>query len=120
MKRFILILVAAVSCGASALASRVADPADKKPSREELDKRKEDWKKLTPEEREAKRIEIKTRLETRITELRIKRTNETITAQESRELSRSEQVLKRFEQNGPGPARERVLTNGPAAPEPSK
>ena len=75
------------------------DSAEKRPNREEAEKRKENWKKLSPEEREAKRKEIKERLEKRITELRVKQTNQTITATEVRELGRSEQILKRFEQN---------------------
>jgi acyl-CoA reductase-like NAD-dependent aldehyde dehydrogenase len=113
-------LVAAVLLAVSAPSMRAADePAEKKPAREEADKRKEDWKKLSPEEREAKRMEIKGRLEKRICELRTKQTNNTITAQEIRDLARSEQILKRFETNGPPVLRgERVLTNTPAAPAP--
>ena len=79
------------------------------PSREERDKRREEFNKLTPEEREAKRKEIKGRLEKRICELRSKQTNATITTQETRELERREQILKRFDQ---APA----ITAEPAAP----
>lgn len=68
------------------------------PSREEREKRREQFNKLTPEQREAKRKEIKERLEKRISELRVRQTNATITVQESRELERREQILKRFEQ----------------------
>ena len=67
------------------------------PSREERDKHREEFNKLTPEEREAKRKEIKGRLEKRITELRAKQTNATLNPQETRELERREQILKRFE-----------------------
>jgi len=81
------------------------------PSREEREKRREEFNKLTPEEREAKRKEIKGRLEKRICELRSKQTNATITTQETRELERREQILKRFDQ---APA----LTAEPAAPAP--
>jgi hypothetical protein len=113
-------VVVAALIAVSAPSLRAADePAEKKLAREESDKRKEDWKKLTPEEREAKRVEIKGRLEKRICELRTKQTNNTITAQEIRDLTRSEQILKRFESNGPPVLRgERVLTNTPAAPAP--
>ncbi len=68
------------------------------PSREERDKQREEFNKLTPEEREAKRLEIKGRLEKRICELRSKQTNATLSTQESHELERREQILKRFEQ----------------------
>jgi hypothetical protein len=81
------------------------------PSREERGKRREEFNKLTPEEREAKRKELKERLEKRIAELRIKRTNGALTSQETRELERREQILKRFEQT-PVPVAE------PAAPAP--
>ena len=81
------------------------------PSREEREKRREQFNKLTPEQREAKRIEIKERLEKRIAELRDKQTNATITVQETRELERREQILKRFEQAP-------VQTTEPAAPPP--
>lgn len=68
------------------------------PSREERDKRREVFNKLSPEEREAKRKEIKARLEKRICELKTRQTNTTITAAEVRELERREQILKRFDQ----------------------
>ena len=89
------------------------------PNREEWDKRREAFQKMTPEEREAKRKEIKERLESRIAELRGKQTNSTITAQEGRELSRGELILKRFEQNGTAPPRDdRPKSGEPAAPAP--
>jgi hypothetical protein len=88
------------------------------PSREEREKKREQFKNMTPAEREAKRKELTERLEKRIAELRAKQTNATITPQESRELERREQILKRFEQGGSGtPRGERskpVLTNSPA------
>lgn len=103
----------------SATVERADEPAVKKPAREEGGKRKEDWKKLSPEEREAKRVEIKGRLEKRICELRTKQTNNTITAQEIRDLTRSVEILQRFETNRPPVLRgERALTNTPAAPAP--
>lgn len=75
------------------------------PPREEWEKKREQFKNMTPEEREAKRTELKDRLEKRIAELRARQTNATITPQESRELERREQILKRFEQNTPGTPR---------------
>jgi C4-dicarboxylate-specific signal transduction histidine kinase len=61
------------------------------------ERRREEFNKLTPEEREAKRKELKERLEKRIAELRAKQTNGTLNAQETRELERREQILKRFD-----------------------
>ena len=75
------------------------------PSREEREKAREQFKNMTPDEREAKRKELQERLEKRIAELRARQTNATITPQESRELERREQILKRFEQNSPGAPR---------------
>src|SRR5436190_501064 len=86
-------------------------------SRAESEKRREQLKNMTPEERAAKRNEIKGRLEKRIGELRARQTNATITVQEMRELERREQILKRFERDGPAlPRIERpkpVFTNSP-------
>jgi len=135
---FLLLLVAAL--GGGIIASRAADPiSTNKPSREELEKRREEWRKLTqeernaklkemrersmekrrdefnkltPEEREAKRKELRERLEKHLGELRAKQTNGTITPEETRDLERREQLKKRFEQN----ARERQAP----APAPNK
>lgn len=88
------------------------------PSRAEREKMREQFRNMTPEEREAKRRELKGRLEKRIAELRSRQTNATLTPQESRELERREQILRRFEQNTPGsPHIDRtkpVFTNEPA------
>lgn len=94
------------------------DPPEKRTGREDSEKRKENWNKLTPEERETKRKEIVARLEKRISELRTKQTNATITTVEARELVRSEQIRKRFEQNLSAAGKtERPKTNDlPAAP----
>jgi hypothetical protein len=77
----------------------------------------EKWRNMTLEERTAKRKEIRGRLEKRIVELRSKQTNATLSAQETRELERREQILKRFEQDTNAlPRTERVkpvLTNAP-------
>lgn len=75
----------------------------------EAEKRREEFNKLTPGQKEAKRKEFKERLEKRLGELRCKQTNGTISTDEGRELSRREQLLKRFEQ---------AATNAPAAPKP--
>jgi hypothetical protein len=141
MTKWILILVGGAALVASAPLSRAVDEQAakravcddlKKLSPEAESKVKEprktnsgpartDWEKrlekMTPEEREAKRKELKERLEKRIADLRSKQTNATITPQETRELERREQILKRFEQAPPGG----VKTDGtepkaPAAP----
>jgi hypothetical protein len=88
-----------------------------RPPRVEGERRREQLKNMTPEERAAKRKEIRGRLEKRIAELRSKQTNATLSAQETRELERREQILKRFEQETiAAPRTERVkpvLTNAP-------
>jgi acyl-CoA reductase-like NAD-dependent aldehyde dehydrogenase len=98
-----------------------ADDPEKHQGREETEKRKENWKKLSPEEREAKRKEIKARLEKRIGELRMKQTDGTITVPETRELARREQILKRFEQNAVAAKADGAKAKEPAAtPPPEK
>jgi len=89
--------------------------------RAELERRREELKKLPPaereakikeirerfverrkamsvEERKAKRQEIKGRLETQLSALREKKTNGTITAQEARRLERLATIGQRFKQ----------------------
>jgi len=89
--------------------------------REELERRREELKKLPPaereakikeirerfverrkamtvEERKAKRQEIKGRLDKQLSALREKKTNGTLTAQEARRLERLETVGQRFKQ----------------------
>ena len=87
------------------------------PSRGDWEKRREQLKNMSPEERLAKRKEIKERLEKRIAELRARQTNGTLSPQETRELERREQILKRFESDNVGGTRiERpkpVFTNSP-------
>lgn len=87
------------------------------PAGAESEKRRDQWKNMTGEERAAKRKEIKGRLEKRISELRAKQANATLSAQEKRELERREQILKQFEPETPGAPRiERarpVFTNAP-------
>ena len=89
------------------------------PAREEWEKRRGQLEKMTPEEREAKRKEIKERLEKRVADLRAKQTNATITPQETRELERREQILKRFEQAPAGGVKtEGAGPKAPAVPAP--
>lgn len=145
MHRLIMFLSAAVLVFFSAMMVRAADTLDKgptgeepgkrrrlsteegdvkakeprktngTPSRAEIERRREQMKSMTPEERAAKRKEIKQRLEKRIAELQAKKANDSITPQESRELERREQILKRFEADGnTGPRPKAVLTNAPA------
>ena len=117
-KYFSLLLGIALFAAGTAVVSAADEPGEKKPSREDTEKRKENWKKLSPEEREAKRKEIKARLEKRIVELRAKQTAGTITASEVRELARSEQILKRFEQNAVAAKSDGAKSKEPAAPPP--
>jgi hypothetical protein len=123
MKHFSILLgIALFAAGATGVRA-ADDPAEKRPGREETEKtekRKENWKKLSPEEREAKRKEIKARLEKRIAELRARKADATITASETRELARSEQILKRFEQNAVAAKADQPKANEPAAPSPEK
>ena len=87
------------------------------PARGDWEKRREQMKHMSPEERIAKRKEIKARLEKRIAELRARQSNGTLSPQETRELERREQILKRFESENQGGTRiERpkpVFTNSP-------
>jgi hypothetical protein len=87
-------------------------------SKSESEKRREQFRNMTPEERAAKRKEIKGRLEKKIAELRAKQVNGTITAQETRELGRREKILRHFEEaDSSQPRVERpkpALTNSPA------
>ena len=145
MNKWIGAVLGAALCGAGAPGLPAADePAEKLSGRVEADKVKaeltklplaerearmkewrktnggpsrEEWEKMTPEQREAKRKEIKDRLEKHIAELRAKQSNATITAQETNELGRCEKILKRFEQNGSVPRGERPKPTEPAAPE---
>jgi hypothetical protein len=100
---------------------RERNPEAVRKLREELERRREELKKLPPaereakikelreqflerrkamtvEERKAKRQEIKGRLEKQLGLLREKKTNGTLTAQEARRLERLETVGKRFKQ----------------------
>ena len=89
------------------------------PARQEWEKRREEFNKLPPAEREAKRLEIRSRLEKRIAELRVRQTNSTLSTEDAKRLERSEQLLKRFEQNGPGlSGAERPAKREDAAPRP--
>ncbi|HEY2953220.1 MAG TPA: hypothetical protein VGK40_11580 [Verrucomicrobiae bacterium] len=67
---------------------------------------------MPPDEREAKRNEIKERLQKRLEDFRKKKTDGTITEPESRQLERMEEMVKRFEQGGPG-----LGTGRPAGPD---
>lgn len=92
-----------------------ADDRDKKDrdgNREQREKEIErQLKNLSPEDRETKRKEIKTRLEKRIRELREKLSRGQLSPDEQRELARREQIMKRFEEHAAG-------TNAPSGPAP--
>lgn len=98
------------------------------PGREEFERRREEFKNLSPqerqnrirelqeqrraerfelkglgtEEREAKRKEMRARLDRQLAELRKKKTDGTLTEAEQRRLEAMETLMKRFEQDGPG------------------
>ena len=120
IKKFSRALVVAAVSAMCTMVLAAADEPVKKSAREGGEKRlSEEWKKLPPAEREAKRDEIKARLEKRVAELRVKKEKKSISAQEERELTRSEQILKRFEtmERKESPLL-RGGTNTPAAPAP--
>jgi DNA repair ATPase RecN len=100
---------------------REKHPAMAGPVRDELEKHREELKKLPPEERQAKikelrekiaeraqgmtpeqrknkRHEIRQRFETQLNQLREKKTNGTISPLESRRLQRLETVQERFKE----------------------
>src|SRR6266702_4027992 len=106
--------VALLLASGSRLALKAADeaPPAKAPDRPEL---REKLKNLTPEERaaarqalapqerEAKRKEIRERMDKQLGELRKKKADGTLTPQEEKRLGRLEEVSKRFDQGG-GPS----------------
>ena len=113
MRRTLILFVATASLVVAAMAADqnvVTNDADARAK--ELQKRREEFKKLTPEQKEAKRQEFKARLEKRLAELRNKQTNGTLSEDELRELTRREQLLKHFQQ----PPDKK--TNAPAVPKP--
>jgi hypothetical protein len=71
-------------------------PAEREARAKDWEKRRESWNKLSTGEREAKRKEIMERLDKRLTELRQKQTNSTISTNELRELERCDHLKKRF------------------------
>jgi hypothetical protein len=97
---------------------REKHPAMAGPLRDELEKQREELKKLppeerqakirekmaeraqlmTPEQRKAKRYEIRQRFENQLNQLREKKTNGTLTPLESKRLQRLETVEDRFKQ----------------------
>lgn len=80
-------------------------PAEREAKIKELRERfAERRKAMTIEERKAKRQEIKGRLEKQLNSLREKKTNSALTAQETRRLERLETVAKRFQQAEGGKA----------------
>ncbi len=59
-------------------------------------------KAMSPEEREAKRQEMRARFDKRFQELRQKKADGTLTVEEQRRLDRMEEIFKRFKQSNPG------------------
>jgi hypothetical protein len=84
--------------------------------REEREKR-EAW---TPEQREAKRKELRERFEKRLADLKKKKTDGTLTEQEAKQLEQMEQMKKRLQQFGRGGAPPPKRPNGDQPPAPQK
>ena len=84
----------------------IATNAQREIRKGESEASREERRKLTPAEKEAKRKEIKARLDARLAELRSRQTSGILTSNEQRELSRCEQIRKRFDQpKAPRPGR---------------
>jgi hypothetical protein len=62
------------------------------------DKKRDEFRQLTPEQQEARIKEMRTKMETALTELRKKQTDGTLTPEEEKRLKRMEEMLKRIEQ----------------------
>src|SRR6266446_5725322 len=78
-------------------------------TKEERDKRIAARQALTPAEREAKRKEMRERMDKQLGELRKKKADGTLTPQEEKHLGRLEEASKRFDQGGgPGAATRRL------------
>ena len=121
--RYRLCLTAfAMTLGASAIIRAAEEGASgQKPSDQKQEKRREDFKNLspeerrakwrevrekreawTPEQREAKRKELRERFDKCLADLKKKKTDGTITEQEAKQLERMEQMKKRLQQFGRG------------------
>jgi hypothetical protein len=139
-RNFVFSVFASFVLGTAALLCADDAPKDKdkdsRPANERTEKRREEWNKLspeerqarlkeaerrrqqgnklTPEEREAKRKEIASRLDKRLAKLHEKEAKGTLTPDEAKELARCEQIRKRFDSQS-------TITNAPAeAPKPLK
>src|SRR3954469_15420880 len=100
----------------AAMAQELKDP-DKKgresgERKESIEKHRDELKGLSPAEREAKRKEMRERIQKQLVELRKKKADGTLNAVEKRRLERMEEVAKRLEQNQSGA--EEGSTNKPA------
>lgn len=115
--------------------SGVSDAQEKEKARAEWQKRREEWEKLSPEERHAKikewrqkqatnspvteaekqlrRKQLRERLEQQLLELREKKTNGTLNAEEKNRLARLEELAQRAQSGKPRPEK-------PQEPTPAK
>ena len=130
-------LALALGAVATVRADAAAVPAQK-PSPGEADKKREDFKNLspeerrarmkecrekrdamTPEQREAMREEFRERFDKRLADLQKKKADGTLSEQQARELERMEQMKKRFQQFGRpgGPPLKRPNGEKPSAPQ---
>ena len=141
MKRISLIrclIAVVVACGSNALLRAADEPTPaKKPDtvdreklrqelqnlppeerRKKLQEMREQRQQLTPEQREAQRKQMRERMDKRLADLQKKKTDGTITEQETKQLERLEQMKKRQEQGGPQGAQPRRRPQGDKQPAP--
>ena len=138
--RLIRCLIAlVVACGSNALLRAADEPAPaKKPDtvdreklrqelqnlppeerRKKLQEMREQRQQQTPEQREAQRKQMRERMDKRLADLQKKKTDGTITEQETKQLERLEQMKKRQEQGGgPQGAQPRRRPQGDKQPAP--
>jgi|1185.fasta_scaffold1217310_2 hypothetical protein len=109
--RLLLILLLAVASSASATAQE-----DKSGPKTEQKKKegttRSDIKGLSPEERDAKRKEMRERMQKQLAELRKKKADGSLNEAEKKRLERMEEVNKRFEQAGARASSTNKLGNG--------
>lgn len=88
--------------------------------RERWSTNRPNYRNLSPEEREAKRQELRERLEQQLRELRQKKADGTLTPAEQRHLDRMEEISKRFEQGSQGTGPRPAPIGPPRSDQPEK
>lgn len=106
-----VLLLGILLATAASLVAQAGDapvvPPGKEPgvgNRELLDKRRDEFRKMSPEERVAKRRELHVRMNARLEVLEKKEAAGTLTKEETRHLERMRVIKKRMEQHQPAPA----------------